>query len=151
MKEKHKRSKKIKHDQLGMNPATARHQLVRSILLHYARKCGEDKCYRCGLPIEAPNDLSIDHKIPWLHNSKELFFDINNIAWSHKKCNKTDRVGRKECKDGYAWCHVCKKELKLSEFHKEIAHWNGVMTRCKECSSKKAKEYQPRRKRKKGQ
>lgn len=35
--------------------------------------------------------FSIEHKEPWLHNSPELFWDLENITYSHKKCNKPDR------------------------------------------------------------
>ena len=146
MKERYKKSHETKCKQLGVHASTARYQLIRVILLHYIRECGEDKCYRCGVPIEDPNDLSIDHKIPWLHNGKELFYDIGNIAWSHKKCNKADRTGRKQSKEGYSWCCVCKKELPLEEFSKKATRWNGVDFDCKSCKSIRAKEFQPKRK-----
>ena len=44
-------------------------------------------CFKCGETIETPETLSIEHKIPWLDNSVELFWDMNNIAFSHLSCN----------------------------------------------------------------
>jgi hypothetical protein len=34
-------------------------------------------------------DFSIDHKTPWLDTDSpvDLFFDLENIAYSHKGCN----------------------------------------------------------------
>jgi hypothetical protein len=44
----------------------------------------------------AEETLSIDHVIPWLHsdNPIELFFDLKNIKFSHKKCNGINRRNR---------------------------------------------------------
>lgn len=35
------------------------------------------------------DELSIEHKTPWLDSEdpKALFFDLNNIAFSHLSCN----------------------------------------------------------------
>lgn len=39
--------------------------------------------------INTVEELSIEHKTPWLNsnNPKELYFDLNNIAFSHLSCN----------------------------------------------------------------
>ena len=78
-----------KKEQLGMNPGTAAHRLRKNLLFEYVRKCGENVCYQCGKKIENIDNFSIEHKIPWL-DSKDpigLFFDVNNIAFSHLACN----------------------------------------------------------------
>lgn len=84
-----------KNEQLGMNYSTASNRLRKDILWHYVVKCGDDICHQCGKKIEDQSELSIEHKKPWLdsNNPVELFFDLDNIAFSHLSCNV--RVGRK--------------------------------------------------------
>ena len=81
-------SKSIKNEQLGMNYSTASNRLVRDILFNFIVVCGQNKCFRCGEPMERHN-FSIEHKVPWLHSEKpkETFFDLNNISFSHLSCN----------------------------------------------------------------
>lgn len=77
-----------KQTQLGMNPSTASQRLVKDILFSKIVQSGEDSCYRCGLKMERSN-FSIEHKEAWL-DSKDpvgLFFGLDNIAFSHLKCN----------------------------------------------------------------
>lgn len=68
-----------------MNPGKAVHQLRKMLLFALSDKT----CFRCKKPIEHIDEFSIDHKIPWLDSPdpRSLFFDINNIASSHLKCN----------------------------------------------------------------
>ena len=44
-------------------------------------------------------------------------------------------------KKGYRVCTYCKVEKKYSEFHVNKGHPHGVAYSCKECASKKNKEY----------
>jgi hypothetical protein len=78
-----------KSKQLGMSFGTAGQQLRKNIMFELIKKCNLDTCYQCGEKIESVDNLSIEHKTPWLHsdNPVELFFDIDNIAFSHLKCN----------------------------------------------------------------
>lgn len=82
-----------KSRQLGLNASTAQNQLRKLIVFNLVKKCDLDTCYRCGQKIETVEDLSFDHKIDWLYkeNAKELFFDVENIAFSHKSCNYSAR------------------------------------------------------------
>jgi|SRR6478736_5691467 len=75
--------------QLGMPSGTAANRLRKSILFSLLKKLGENFCYQCGAEIENENELSIEHKTAWLNseNPKELFFDLDNIAFSHLSCN----------------------------------------------------------------
>lgn len=68
---------------------TACSRLRKSILFSILKEYGKNICFQCGKPIETENELSIEHKVPWLDskNPKELFFDLNNIAFSHLSCN----------------------------------------------------------------
>jgi hypothetical protein len=79
--------------QLGMPYTTAATRLHRILLFSLARECGKDSCFRCLKKIETVEEFSIEHKIPWLDNSPNLFWDLQNIAYSHLNCNR--KAGRK--------------------------------------------------------
>lgn len=81
--------KKEKTKQLGMDPSTASNRLKKSLLFEFAKRLDMNWCYQCGAEIENPDDFSVEHKTPWLHSEdpRGLFFDIDNIAFSHKSCN----------------------------------------------------------------
>lgn len=78
-----------KADRLGMSYGKADYKLKKSIMYHLVKESNNDLCSRCGLMIENIDELSIDHVIPWLYSesAKELFYDLNNISFSHLKCN----------------------------------------------------------------
>ena len=80
-----------KQNQLGMNPSTAQHRLVKDILWSFIVKLGLDTCCKCGSKM-CRNTFSIEHIVPWLHsrNPLDLFFDLDNISFSHLKCNISD-------------------------------------------------------------
>ena len=79
----------IKAKQLNMPTGTASAILRKNIMFHLLKRLGENFCFQCKKEIETVDELSIEHKIPWLHseNPTELFFSIDNIAFSHLKCN----------------------------------------------------------------
>jgi len=81
--------------QLGMNPSTAANALRKEVIFSLVKQLNQDICFHCGKKITTVKELSIEHKIPWLHteNPKECFFDLENIAFSHLDCNR--RAGRK--------------------------------------------------------
>lgn len=80
---------KKKADQLGMPHGTASGRLRKSILFNLLKKYSLNVCFQCGNLIVSVDDLSIEHKIPWLdsHDPVKLFFDLDNIAFSHFSCN----------------------------------------------------------------
>lgn len=88
-----------KNEQLGMNHSTASNRLVKDLLFDLVVKMGH-RCYRCGAELEREN-FSIDHKVDWLHSDDPigLFFDLENIAYSHRDCN-TASVRRSTPKHG---------------------------------------------------
>src|ERR1700677_2631076 len=55
--------------QLGMPFGTACNRLRVQVMFVLTQKCGLDICYKCGEKIEQPEELSIEHKHPWLHVS----------------------------------------------------------------------------------
>lgn len=91
-----------KKDQLGINPSTAQSKLVRDVLYKYASIAGHMNCYHCNKYIERI-DFSIEHKKPWLDSESpiEMFFDLDNIAFSHLLCNikagRRPTKGNKSC------------------------------------------------------
>lgn len=93
-------STRKKSEQLGMPFGTAGGKLRKSILFSLLKESGKNVCYQCGNPIESEDELSIEHKIPWLDsdNPKELFFSLDNIAFSHLKCNCASRRNTEESK-----------------------------------------------------
>lgn len=90
--------KNNKNEQLGINVGTAAHRLRKMILFKLVQESGRDQCFRCGDKISSVEELSIEHKVPWLDSEQpsQLFFDLENIAFSHLKCNI--RVARKKNK-----------------------------------------------------
>jgi hypothetical protein len=86
-------AKKKKREQLGMDDSTASHKLRKLILFSLVQQTAQDVCFRFQTKIEIVEDLSIEHKTPWLDSSNPIntFFDLNNIAFSHLKCNIADR------------------------------------------------------------
>lgn len=71
---------------------TACNRLRKRILFKYIEKAGENFCFKCGQKIKTVEELSIEHKIPWEGKFSKLFWDLNNIAFSHRKCNKKEKV-----------------------------------------------------------
>ena len=105
-----------KKEQLGMNPSTAANALKKSLMFHLAVKSEMDICFQCKKQIESSKELSVEHMTPWLDSEDPvgLYFDIDNLAFSHLKCNvgasrgKTPQHGNtlyaRGCK-----CSICTK------------------------------------------
>lgn len=86
--EKNNAKKKL---QLGEDPGTASHKLKKRIMFHYVKLAGDNICHQCGKEIIIIDEFSIEHKIPWLDSEspKEFFNSLENIVFSHLKCNIT--------------------------------------------------------------
>lgn len=80
-----------KHDQLGMNPSTASHRLIKDTLWRLVQQTGNDACHRCGLKMTRET-FSVEHKEAWLDSDDPVgnYFDQDNIAFSHLTCNIKD-------------------------------------------------------------
>jgi hypothetical protein len=80
-------SKQKKTKQLGMDPALASYTLRNDLLFAFV-KISHPFCFRCG-EILTRDTFSVDHKVHWLDSPdpKGLFFDLENIAYSHLSCN----------------------------------------------------------------
>lgn len=152
--DKNKKSNDKKNEQLGMNCGTAFHRLRKAIMFDFIKKLKLDTCFQCGKKIESIKELSIEHKIPWLdsENPVDLFFDIENIAFSHLKCNTAAaRKGTEACINGIktrsekrrrkmpggkSWCYKCKSYLDVKEFSKNLSRWTNLQDMCKTCKKK---------------
>jgi hypothetical protein len=70
---------------------------------------------------------------------------------SHKSCilkwlkkqgiQRREPKKKVECKEGYKWCNVCKKELGISAFYISKNTYDGFRNRCIECTKNEAKKY----------
>ena len=76
-------------EQLGVAQGTAANRLKKKIMFDFVQRLGLDNCHQCGEKIQTAKELSVEHIKPYLHSGKaeELYFDLNNIAFSHFKCN----------------------------------------------------------------
>ncbi len=128
-----------KTEQLGMSFGKANQRLRKMIMFMLAQKCSMDSCFRCGEKIEDIGHLSIEHKLPWEGRDVSLFWDLDNIAFSHLRCNRPylnrSNEQRRVGPDGTAWCRACKKFLPESTFSRDRTHWNGVAGTCNPCSA----------------
>lgn len=88
-KDNMRNSNNKKREQLGDHIGTAASRLRKSIIFNLLRQLDQNYCFQCKEKIDNVNDLSIEHKIPWLDSEdpKKLFYDVNNIAFSHLSCN----------------------------------------------------------------
>lgn len=111
-----------KTEQLGMPQGTAANRLRKSIIFMFLVESCKNVCHQCGAEIKSEDELSIEHKIPWLNSDdpKTLFFDLSNIAFSHFKCNVRAARKTREIKhpSWYAYqkgcrCDDCKAENAL--------------------------------------
>lgn len=107
-----------KREQLGMAWGTANGRLQRRILFHMVQKAQEDTCFHCGLKIDTIEEFSVGHKTPWLDQDPELFWDMDNIAFSHYKCNiaAARRPNKIDWPEGKAWCWSCQTMKDLDKF-----------------------------------
>ena len=81
-----------KRDQLGMNPSTASGRLLKDILFKFVCEMEKNLCHQCGEPMERET-FSVEHVVPWLDSDDPigLFFDLENISFSHRTCNYAAR------------------------------------------------------------
>ena len=111
-----------KNEQLGIPHGTANSKLKKILLFNLVKKLNLDVCFQCGKKIESLEEFSIEHKIPWLDSEdpQKLFYDLNNIAYSHLKCNvgaaRQTRIlkhpSQQSYKDGCK-CNECREIQRL--------------------------------------
>ncbi len=116
-----KESNRNKDKQLKMSHGTAANRLRKMILFKLIQQLTLDSCFQCGKIISDITNLSIEHKIPWLNSSDPigLFFDLDNIAFSHLKCNN---IAGKRSNKG----HISP--------HGTTTRYNHQACRCEKCT-----------------
>jgi len=135
-----KQSNQGEADFLGMPYGTAMNRLRKQIMFGLLPRIGEDLCYACQERIETVEELSVEHIEPWLGRSADLFWDLDNIAFSHTRCNvphvrRTDEL-RRVGPEGTAWCNECRDFRPQDRFHRNESRWNGLQKQCIDCKSK---------------
>lgn len=127
---------KQKAETLGMPHGTANNRLRKSVMFKYVKLAGDNFCYKCGAEIESVEDISIEHKLPWEGVSADLFFDLDNIAFSHVQCNRPDRPfsgSRGWYEEGTKRCWVCREVQPLEHFHASARTIDKRQAVCKPC------------------
>ncbi len=125
---------------LGISHGAAASRLRKMVLFRQLKKYGDNICVRCGLEITDIDELSIEHLQPWEGRSAELFWDLNNVGFSHMACNLADRHTRPAVKlrkigpSGTSWCVVCKL-FKSAESFSAGDRWNGLDSNCRDCKN----------------
>ncbi len=136
-----------KSKQLGMNYSTACYRLDRIVLFGLLKELGRLTCFRCGQLITTPQHLSMDHVMPWMGNANNLFWDLNNISWSHRGCNsaaarpapgnikKAQQARSKHDKgpDGMLWCSGHQTYLDGTLFDRNRSSVTGFQYYCRDC------------------
>ena len=123
--------------QLGMSHGEAAGKLRKKILFSLLVRLKENVCFKCGSAVETDDDLSIEHKQPWENRETSLFWDLENIAFSHTKCNvphirRGGEPKRIIGEQGLSWCTSCKRFHPESDFSKDAARWNGLRKSCRQ-------------------
>lgn len=129
-------SSSVKDKQLGMPIGTASGRLRKMVMLRLLQRLGEDICFKCKKQIKTAEELSLEHKKSWLHVDPALFWDLDNVTFSHRACNRPDRPShwrRKVGPLGTAWCGRCQKFFPKEQFLKNSNRWNGCDDYCKAC------------------
>ena len=138
-------SNRRKTEFLGMPHGTAAAKLRKLLFFSLLKKHNENICFRCNKEILSPDELTIDHKLPWEGISVDLFWNLENIAFSHQKCNRPHRRkggGSKKKQfppEGFAWCAEHKDYLPRENFDKG-GRWDGLKDYCKDCRSSRRKK-----------
>ena len=126
---------------LGMSYGTAMHRLRASIMFSLVRQMGLNICHVCDEEILEP-DLSIEHIMPWEGRDQQLFWDLSNITFSHRKCNRphvytgaknAEKQRRVTDDPQTSYCAKCDELKDHRHFFSNKSRWNGVSSYCKPC------------------
>ncbi len=121
-------SNEKKSEFLGINHGTASGQLRKMILLDLLGRFGLDTCFQCSEQISTVEELSIEHKKPWFNVSTALFWDLDNIAFSHLSCNSAAARRRNSEKTHCIHGH---------EFTKENTYGGDGYRKCVACTRRR--------------
>jgi hypothetical protein len=133
-------SNQKKNDTLGMPYGTASNRLRKILLFECLKRHSENVCFRCDQEILKVEELSIEHKKPWEGLDPKLFWDLENVTFSHLGCNRPLRptsVQRIFPPEGAGWCAFCKSM-------KPIGDMIQGNHECKSCKRIRNEEYKNR-------
>jgi len=151
---------KKKNKQLGLPFGTAQNKLRKNIMFDLVQKLNLDNCFHCKKKITLET-FSVEHKIPWLDNNKELYWNLENIRFSHLKCNvgnartnTLDRTMRQKKRTTLSlekisnklanniWhCCSCKQDLSIEMFTKNKSKQSGLEDYCMTCRANKRNKH----------
>jgi len=119
---------KKKSDQLGMAHGTANNRLRKSIMFKLVQDLELNSCFHCNEKIKTLDEFSIEHKIAWLDSDDPigLFFDLENISFSHLHCNVSNSRQPLAGK-------IISKHGSMNRYDK----WGCRCNRCKKTKSKR--------------
>ncbi len=127
---------RIKRDFLGMSSSNAHIMLVRMMLFRLVQQFGLDVCFRCDRKIKTLREFSLDHEKNWLYVDPALYWDLDNIKFSHLSCNSRHRWHplHQPMPGGALMFIVLRRCLDLtSNFHRNRLQPNGYHNYCKGC------------------
>jgi len=104
----------------------------------------ENTCFRCKKSIESAAELSLEHKEAWLDNDIALFWDLENLGFSHLKCNSghANKPTKKIRPEGKEWCSKCQSMKIYADFQPTILKRKSKW--CRKCYSSYRAEYRKR-------
>lgn len=118
-----------------MNPSTASNRLVKDILYSLVVKTDQNNCFKCNFPMTRET-FTIEHKEPWLDsdNPVDLYFDLENISFSHHKCNVgARRKTPAKCGSISKYSSGCRCD--------ECRATNSSISRSRYCPEKRSERY----------
>ncbi|SRR5258706_9928903 len=101
-------------------------------------------CSVCGRNIQNEDEMTIEHIKPWegRENGKDLFWDLENIGFSHKWCNKphsypgSPRPSLRKYSDEEKYCPSCDTMKLLKDFSVNASKPSLRENECRECRAK---------------
>ena len=126
-----------RHAFLGMPFGTAAAKLRKMVLFDLLKRHHENICVRCGKQIELIEELSLEHLKPWEDRDVALFWDINNIGFSHTRCNRPHQRSSRFIPDGQGWCSTCQTLQSSENFHQNASTKTGLSFECINCKTER--------------
>ena len=115
-------------DIFGISASTLRMRSLRRLMFYLVTATDMNKCSRgdCSnkSKIITMDNFSVEHARPWRGNPPGLYYDTDNIVFSHRACNRSDQ-------DPLArlYCYSCQSMVSSEDF-------NEKSIRCYSCSIK---------------
>lgn len=90
---------------LKMPFGTAQGKLKKALLFKFASLLDKLGCYRCSNIIGSVDEFTIEHMEAWssAKDPAAAFFDLENVAFSHMKCNYGARRENTHCPQGHEY------------------------------------------------